>query len=101
MGEVEGLRKTIMRLVEQKTALQIRIGELEKMLGLVDETGFVEKPSLPLIKFGINSSGAITPYCEKHGAMLAYKHEIYRCEACKTGISMKDIREAFERAKKA
>ena len=85
--KIEGLQNTIQKLVREKAELQKENDQLKKELGIIEEIGFVEELSLPLIKFGSNGK----PYCEKHGAMLAYKHNIYRCEACKTGVQIRKI----------
>ena len=52
------------------------------------DSPYENNPSLPLVKFTKTESGRIIPYCEKHGAMLCFKHHIYRCDVCKTSIHM-------------
>jgi len=95
--QIEGQKNTIKRLREEKSRLQKENHQLKRELGILEEEGFIEKPSLPLIKIGAGLHGR--PICEKHGAMLRYKHGIWRCEACKTAVdlseSLKWIREEF------
>ena len=81
----EGLQKTIEKQARKNSDLMKENTRLRKDLGILDETGFIEDPSLPLIKFG--STGR--PFCETHGAMLAYEHNIYRCEACKSAVQVR------------
>jgi len=84
----DGYLKTIERMKEHISRLHKENGKLKKELGILEEEGFIEEPSLPLIKFGPTGK----PYCEKHGAMLAYDHKIYRCEACKTAVQVQSLR---------
>ena len=82
---IEGLKRTIKKIKGEKSDLEKEVHKLKRDLGILEEEGFLEKPSLPLIKFDVNS----IPYCEKHGALNVYKHRIYRCEACKTAIQLR------------
>lgn len=96
--QIEGQKKIIRRLREEKSNLQKENHRLKKDLGILEEKGFIEKPSLPPIKVGAGYRGR--PICEKHGEMLRYEHAIWRCEACKTAVnlseSLKWIREEFD-----
>ncbi|MBA7490015.1 hypothetical protein ES702_00549 [subsurface metagenome] len=96
--QIEGQKNTIKRLREEKAKLQKENHRLKRELGILEEDGFIEQPSLPPIKIGAGLHAR--PVCEKHGAMLRYQHAIWRCEACKTSVdlseSLKWIREEFD-----
>lgn len=99
LKRLEGYMKTIIKLKEQNAELRKRKAKLEQRLGIkIDVEGFVEKPSLPLIMVGAGYKAR--PICEEHGEMLRYKHDIWRCEACKTSVdlsqSLRWIREEFD-----
>ena len=96
--QIERQKQTITNLKEEKAKLQKRVHELERDLGIFEEEGFIEPPSLPLIIVGAGYKAR--PICEVHGEMLRYEHDIWRCEACKTSVdlsqSLKWIREEFD-----
>ena len=89
---IEGLKRTIKKIKTQKSDLEKEVNNLKKDLGILEEEGFLEKPSLPLIKFDVNG----IPYCEKHGALNVHKHRIYRCEACKTAVQLRSSNKTGE-----
>lgn len=95
---VQGLKKTASKIKKENQRLQKENNRLQKELGIFQREGFVEDPSLPLIKVGAGFRGR--PVCEKHGAMLRYEHDIWRCEACKTAVDLSEslnwIREEFD-----
>ncbi len=78
---IEGLKKQTENLRTSNSELQSRVGKLEKDLGILEVEGFLEEPSLPPLLIGGGLNGA--PECSKHGAMLRYEHNIWRCESCK------------------
>ncbi len=95
---VQGLKKTMSKIKRENQRLQKENNRLQKELGIFREEGFVEEPSLPLIKVGVGYKSR--PECEVHGAMLRYKNDIWRCEACKTAVDLSEslnwIREEFD-----
>lgn len=94
----EGYLKTIQRMKGHISRLHKENGKLKRDLGILEESGFLEAPSLPLIKIGSGYKGM--PTCEKHGEMLRYKNDIWRCEGCKTAVDLSEslrwIREEFD-----
>ncbi len=96
--QIEGQKNTIQRLNKEKATLQKENHRLRQDLGILEEKGFIEQPSLPLIKVGAGLRGR--PVCEVHGAMLRYEHAIWRCETCKTAVDLSEslhwIREEFD-----
>jgi len=95
---VQGLEKTASKIKKENQRLQKENNRLQKELGIFKEEGFVEELSLPLIKIGAGYKSR--PECEVHGAMLRYKNDIWRCEACKTAVDLSEnlkwIREEFD-----
>jgi hypothetical protein len=85
---VKGLRKTIDKVSKDKARLQKEVSKLKKELGILEDEGFVEQPSLPPIIYNYVDP----PYCEEHGALLRFEHNIWRCEACKTSIQLQPPR---------
>ena len=85
----------------QKTVVNQRdkIGELQRQRQQKDRVDgeYPDTPSMPLIilpevMFGKYPwSDEVKPYCSKHGAMLRYEHNIYRCPTCGTGIDMTSL----------
>lgn len=96
--QIEGQKKTIAKLKKTISGLQKKIDSLERDLGIREETGYVDLPSLPLIIIGAGYRAR--PVCEKHGAMVRYKNDIWRCEGCKTAVdlsqSLRWIREEYD-----
>jgi hypothetical protein len=84
---IEGMKNTITKKNELISRLTKERDQLRKELGLLEETGYVEEPSLPPIIIGAGYGAS--PVCSKHGAMIRYKHDIWRCEACKTSVALK------------
>ncbi len=95
---IQGLKKTASKIKKENQRLQKENHRLQKELGIFQEEGFVEDASLPLIKVGAGFRAR--PVCEKHGGMLRYKNDIWRCEACKTAVDLSEslswIREEFD-----
>ena len=96
----EQISKYIKNLRKDRNELQNRISELQKTINNLlkqvgeDNTLYPDTPSLPVIRLGISSyTNKITPYCEKHGAMNCYEHEIYRCTICGVAVDMTKFRE--------
>ena len=98
LKRLQGQEKIIRNLGKEKAELQKENHRLKQDLGILEEEGFLEEPSLPLIRVGAGFRGR--PVCEVHGVMLRYKHAIWRCEECKTSVdlseSLKWIREEFD-----
>ena len=98
LKRLDGQDKIIRSLGKEKAELLKENHRLRRELGILEEKGFLERPSFPPIRVGAGFRGR--PVCEKHGAMLRYKHTIWRCEECKTSVdlseSLKWIREEFD-----
>ena len=85
-------------LKNRVSELQKEINNLQKQLG-EESNLYPDTPSLPVIRLGISTySGEISPYCEKHGAMNCYDHEIYRCTACGIAVDMTKFRELVKQS---
>jgi len=100
--QLEGQKKTLEKIKLERQKIMKEHYELEKKLAEIEGEhfirGYIEKPSLPLIKIGAGLNGR--PICEKHGAMIRYENDIWRCEICKTAVDLQDllkfIREEFD-----
>lgn len=86
---IEGMRNTVKNKNKLISKLTKERDQLKKDLGILEETGYIEEPSLPPIIIGAGLNAA--PVCSKHGAMLRYKHDIWRCEACKTSVDLSKL----------
>ena len=76
------------RLQDKNSELQSKTSKLQKRLGIQPD-GFIDTPSLNIIFFDENTG---RPYCEEHGIMNCYKHDIYRCVMCGVVVSLKNRR---------
>jgi len=98
MSENIGYLKTIEKMKAQISELRKENSKLQRNLGILEIEGFIEGPSLPLIKVGAGYKAR--PVCEKHGAMIRYDNDIWRCEECKTSVDLRDslkwIQEEFD-----
>jgi len=88
MSETTGYLKTIKKMKTQISELRRENTKLQRNLGILETEGFIESPFLPLIKVGAGYKAR--PVCEKHGAMIRYNNDIWRCEECKTSVDLRD-----------
>ena len=94
--QIAGFKKTIVKIAGERDALKRENTGLRRDLGILEEEGFIEDASLPPIIIRER------PVCSKHGAMLRYGNNIWRCESCpgKPSVDLdeliKFIREEFD-----
>ena len=92
----EGYKKTIAKIAGERNELKRENTRLRRDLGILEEEGYIEEASLPPIIIRER------PVCSKHGAMLRYGNDIWRCESCPgkpsvdLGELIKFVREEYD-----